>query len=99
MNVRFLPEAEVELDETVKHYDQKSPGLGIDFAREVQRGLDRIADYPRAWQSLGRRVRRYSLQRFPYGLVYALNGAEIVIISVMYLRRDPDYWRDRLPKV
>jgi hypothetical protein len=52
-----------------------------------------------AWKSIPRlgsrsaRVRRYRLNRFPYGLVYAVLDNEIVIVAIMHLHRKPDYWQ------
>jgi hypothetical protein len=93
VTIRFLAEAEAELDGAVAYYDSQLSGLGADFAAEVQRGIARIAEYPRAWQLIGRRVRRYRLNRFPYGLVYVELQSEIVVLAVMHLHRRPDYWR------
>lgn len=71
MIVRFLAVAEAEL-EAMAHYERQLAGLGTDFAAQVRHGLQRIEEFPDAWQALGPRVRRYRLSRFPYGLVYAM---------------------------
>jgi hypothetical protein len=34
----------------------------------------------------------------PNGLLYQLDGEDIVITSVMHLKRRPNYWRKRLIK-
>jgi toxin ParE2 len=94
--VRFLPEAAGELDEAVAYYNAQKAGLGSDFAVEVRDGLARVQQYPKGWQSLSGRIRRYRLQRFPYGLVYAPLAAEIVVVAVMHLHRKPGYWKGRL---
>ena len=52
MKVRFLAEAEAELDAAVAFYDGRAAGLGLDFAREVRTGLTRIQEHPKrgnAW--------------------------------------------------
>ncbi len=36
------------------------------------------------------------MNRFPYGVVYTVRGADLVIIAVMHLRRKPGYWQGRL---
>lgn len=99
MIVRFLAEAEAELDHAVADYEAHAPGLGKEFAAEVRQALSRIQDHPEAWQRLGRRVRRCLLHRFPYGLIYAPLPNEIVIVAVMHLHRKPGYWRNRLHRV
>jgi hypothetical protein len=99
VKIRFLSAAGAELADTVTYYDELLSGLGSEFAAEVRDGLDRIKEYPKAWQLLGRRVRRYRLNRFPYGLVYAPLESEIVVIAVMHLHRHPDYWKERLKRI
>jgi len=44
----FHPLAEPELVESAKFYEDKAPGLGGDFIREVQRALAKIAVNPEA---------------------------------------------------
>jgi hypothetical protein len=45
---------------------------------------------------LGGETRRCLLRRFPYGLIYALDQDDILILAVAHTRREPGYWRDRL---
>ncbi len=99
MTVRFLAEAETELDEAVAYYEAQSSGLGRVFALVVRDGVARIEDYPKAWQRIGPRVRRYLINRFPYAIVDADLPEENVIVAVMHLHRRPDYWRKRLDQV
>lgn len=58
--------------------------------------MDRVARNPEAWHPLGDGVRRCRLSRFPYGLIYAIDKDDIVVLAVAHLHRRPDYWRDRL---
>jgi plasmid stabilization system protein ParE len=97
--IRFLQEAESELGDAIVYYEAQSTGLGTELALEVRGGLARIEEHPQAWQLLGKRVRRYRLNRFPYGLIYAELPSEIVILAVMHLHRRPDYWRGRMAQV
>jgi mRNA-degrading endonuclease RelE of RelBE toxin-antitoxin system len=41
-------------------------------------------------------VRRCRLRRFPYGLIYAIDEGDILIVAVAHTHRRPDYWRDRM---
>jgi len=42
-------------------------------------------------RSLKGRFRRYLLQRFPYGVIYAVDEDVIYIAAVMHLKRKPGY--------
>lgn len=44
--VTILREAEAELTEAVKHYEEKRPGLGFDFAREVEVSVESVRHFP-----------------------------------------------------
>ena len=96
MKIFFLEAAERELRETRQWYEDQSRGLGDHFLTEVQGARKRIEDWPAAWSSLGGGVRRCRLNRFPYGLIYIVEGDGILIIAVAHHHRQPDYWKDRL---
>jgi plasmid stabilization system protein ParE len=96
MNLEFLPPATVELEDAVAYYNSQSEGLGFEFAAEVRRTLDRIVQYPDAWQSLSPRTRRCRTSRFPYGVVYQVRDDLILIVAVMHLHQNPRLWVPRL---
>jgi toxin ParE2 len=95
MRIRFLEIAEIELDEAIQFYNYEMSGLGDDFLTEVLDALDRIARFPEAWHSCSKRTRRCQTRRFPYGIIYQIRTAEILVIAVANLHREPDYWEDR----
>jgi len=94
----FLAVAETELNEAAGWYESQKPGLGVQFLDEVDRARDLIETFPTAWPKISRNIRRCRLSRFPYGLLYhyQADASEILIIAVMHLHRDPDYWKDRI---
>jgi len=98
MKVRLLDPAVAELDEAVAWYRALAPGLAERFLDEVRAARQRICDHPDAWHPLGDDVRRFRLERFPYGIIYVINEAEILIVAIAHLHREPGYWRSRLPK-
>jgi plasmid stabilization system protein ParE len=96
MNYAFHPEAEAEFLEANAYYEERAPGLGLDFSAEVRAAIQRIQAFPLAWQVLEGEIRRALAHRFPYGVLYAVEDECIWIIAVMNLHRQPEYWRDRL---
>jgi hypothetical protein len=52
MTYSFHPDAEVELNASVDYYQECKDGLGAEFAYEVQKTIQRILEYPTAWQTL-----------------------------------------------
>ena len=96
MTYRFLPPAVHEVREAARYYEERVPGLGFDFLAEVRAAIRRMLAHPEAWCSLDKEFRRCRTARFPYGLIYALEGEQILIVSVMHLHRHPNRWRKNL---
>lgn len=95
MSYVFHPDAEVELNEAIEWYETREPGLGLDFATQVHAAIQRALAFPHAWQEMGGDIRRALIYRFPYGVLYVPDNNQLLIIAVMHLHRQPDYWRDR----
>ena len=96
MSFRFHPDAETELFEAIQYYENVELGLGQDFAVETYLAIQRAALNPLAWAVIGGEVRRTLLRRFPYGILYAQEEGEILIVAVMHLHREPSYWQKRV---
>ncbi len=96
MRYRFADAALAEYVAAGQYYNQKVPGLGDAFADEIEAGVRAILAKPRTWRIVEDDVRRYLIKRFPYGIYFAIEPEEIIVIwAVKHLRRDPDYWQAR----
>ncbi|TAL91238.1 MAG: type II toxin-antitoxin system RelE/ParE family toxin [Rhodanobacter sp.] len=98
MKIRFLRPAREELAEAIRYYNVQKAGLGDVFRNEAWATLQRIREFPLAWQALSGAIRRCQMQRFPYGVIYEPATAEIIVIAVAHLHREPVYWRGRSPR-
>ena len=58
MNYAFHAEAEAELNQAVDYYNARQPGLGREFAREVNTAIQNVIAYPNAWTPLSKRTKR-----------------------------------------
>lgn len=87
--------AEAEINKAVDFYDLESSGLGNMFIDEIQRAIERIAEFPEAAPLIRGRVRKKALIKFPYSLVYSVRQDEIRILAVAHQKMRPFYWRDR----
>ncbi len=95
-SVEFHPEAERELFEAARYYEQQTPGLGEQFLAEIEKVLAVLMAHPEIGASAESGTRRAFTRRFPYGVVYLPSSAPIVIVAIAHLHRRPDYWRRRL---
>jgi len=96
MKVTFLSIAETEFIEAINYYNERSQGLGYEFAAEVKATIHRIEQYPEAWPIATKETRKCRCKRFPYSIVYLLKNDKIIVVAVMHLHRKPGYWVDRL---
>ncbi len=85
MTYRFLSVAEKELEDAIVFYESASPGLGLAFLEEIEKTIARILKHPNAWANVSESHRRCRTRKFPYGLIYAIEGDEIIISAVMHL--------------
>ena len=89
MRVRFLSQARAEWLDAVSYYNEQRAGLGYEFALQVDRTIERVVQFPEAWQQISGRTRRALIDRFPYGVLYTIDDDVIVVTAVMNLRRGP----------
>lgn len=95
MRPEFHPAAEEELTSAVLSYEDIVLGLGADLAVEVQRLTDLLCDSPRIGERLDDRHRRFPLQRFPFAVIFRVDGDTLRDVAVAHRRRHPGYWRER----
>ena len=96
MNIRFLSLARQELDDAYAWYEREAFGLGFELLDEIDRTIHRIKAYPYSCEEFTTGLRRALVNRFPYGLIYGLEGNTIVVVAIAHLHREPYYWIDRV---
>ena len=82
-------------------YEEKRPGLGEDFLKELESAYLRVEDHPHRYARLtvpsmkDREFRRLLLRRFPYKVIYEIRSEVVVVLAVAHGRRRPNYWLER----
>jgi plasmid stabilization system protein ParE len=94
----FLLEAEEEMNEAARFYERRKEGLGLEFLNEVEQTIASILAHPRSGPTISPNIRRRIARRFPFGVLYAIDGKKIVIVAVAHLKRRPGYWKERVGK-
>jgi plasmid stabilization system protein ParE len=95
MTYRFLPKAEIDLNHAVDYYERCEAGLGTDFLIETHNTIDRILEYPESWTEISSNCRRCLTNRFPYEIIYSVEGDVILVLAVANQHRHPDFWKNR----
>ncbi len=102
MNYRIHPAAEREAENAAEWYAVQVPTLAIEFARQHQLAIDWILESPTMYPLAedapeGIECRNIGhLGRFPYRVVYAIVGEEILFLAVAHHRQRPGYWHERV---
>ena len=95
-SVRFLRPAEDEMGAAARYYNRCSPNLGARFLEHVQYTVDAIVQHPKAGRVLRGETRRRLVRHFPFAVLYRIEPDELLVVAVMDLRREPEYWVSRL---
>jgi toxin ParE1/3/4 len=95
-NVVFHPLAEKELIDAAAYYETQRPGLGLEYLEEVEHAVNFITRYSEAGSRVQGSLRRLTLPKFPYSLLYRVIGdAQIRVLAVAHHKRNPQYWVGR----
>jgi plasmid stabilization system protein ParE len=95
MKVVYLPEAEQELTDAAVYLAESSGSIetGERSLQEAMFTERRIAERPHAWPRVGKGLRRCLLSKFPYQIVYRVEGDSIRIYALAHVKRRPGYWK------
>ena len=96
MNLTFSSVAETEIRGAADYYEKQEAGLGLRFVEELNRAVAFILQFPNAWSPISKRSRRCLMRRFPYNVIYSIQGDTITIVTVVHQRRDPEQWQTLL---
>lgn len=94
--VLLRTEAESDLLDAAKYYEEKLIGLGTEFISSVENTIDSISHQPESFQIVYRNVRRALIRKFPFGIHYIIEESRIVVLAVFHFSRDPKNWKNRL---
>ena len=95
MLVRFHAEAEIEMAEATAYYETHQANLGRRFLTSVQDAINRIQINPLLFPMVEFDVRRCKTKIFPFDILFQIHSGELVVVAVMHLHREPEYWKSR----
>jgi len=94
-SIEILPAAHADLKAAYDWYFGHNPEAAASFMREIDAAVLAISRGPLMWASYIEGTRRYVLRRFPFSIVYRIEGSTIRVIAFAHGRRRPGYWRRR----
>lgn len=96
MQVRFLEDADQEMDLAFQWYEHHVVGLGYAFLGAINDAVAVIEIFPCAFECVRGNLRKSLLRRFPYSLIYGIDNETIIIVAVAHSRMMPEYWVTRM---
>lgn len=89
-------EAEAELLEAVKWYEDKALGLGANLLLNVEATLESISRIPEAYTPTYKSTRRALVRKYPFGIHYIIDKEKIIVLAIFHENRNPKELKKRL---
>ena len=95
--IKVLPEARLDIRDSIDWYDEQKAGLGKLFYKAVKSRLAYVQNNPLHYQISYRNVRNAVVSKFPYQVHYRIeeDSKSIIIFAVTHTSRDPQSWKKR----
>jgi plasmid stabilization system protein ParE len=92
------PEAEPDLADAARWYENEVAHLGVGFLTEARRVIHNAVANPFLYPAISRRpqVHRALTQRFPYRVVDRIRHGAVIVFAVLHAKRSDTAWKDRL---
>lgn len=95
LKVVFRRAARAEFDAAALWYEERRPGLGMQFVSEIDRAIGLAARNPERFPIKHGDIRCVQARRFPYSAFFRAESSQIVVLAVFHARRDPAIWQAR----
>ena len=90
------PEAENDLRDAAEFYREHADAtLSQALLAEFEHAMRLLREHPQLDALWRNNMRRYVMRRFPYSVIYSINGEEVHIFAVAHHSRRPGFWRHR----
>jgi ParE toxin of type II toxin-antitoxin system, parDE len=97
VRVRYEDEALEEAMKAADWYEVQEEGLANHFITKWKEAENRMVFAPELNRIFADDLRVCRFEIFPFKMIYRIvDGDTLQVISVMYMKRHPDYWKERL---
>ena len=96
--LEIRPQALADIAEAAAWYEERQPGLGERFTREIVAAIGDLLPNPLVCRLRNRRLgARWCFPRsFPYRIVYRVAENVVTVVAVIHAARRDRQWRERL---
>jgi len=96
LRVVFRRAAKSEFEDAAVWHDEKRPGLGEEFIREIDDAVAKAAAAPQRYPVVFGDIRRTVARRFPFAVYFRVRSDALVVLAVFQGRREPAIWQRRV---
>lgn len=93
---RILDSAAAELLEAALWYENKRTGLGDELILCFEAKLHQVLSNPLQFQVRDKDCRFAIVDRFPYYIIYLVEGDLVSVVSCFHAKRNPRIWKRRV---
>ncbi len=87
-NLVIQAEAVSDLQDAFEWYEDQKIDLGYEFLEEVENCYIQITSHPERYSYFNSFYRRIKTRRFPYLIIFEVVGNDIIVNSVLHVKRD-----------
>jgi toxin ParE1/3/4 len=90
-SIAISPLAHLDEFEAYEWYEEQRHGLGEEFLTELEIAYNKIAQHPEHYGFVDdkKELRDYLVHRFPFLIVYRINGNTVEVITVHHAKKHP----------
>lgn len=93
--VVLFPTAKADYRQALAWYQGKSDQVAAQFETALEDALQAIEQSPERWTPYDDRHRFYELGRFPYIVIYRIEGERSLVVAIAHTSRSDTFWRGR----
>ncbi len=93
--VAIHPAAEAEYEQALGWYLDRSPQAAVRFEAAFAEAIEAIQSHPLMFPRCDDVHRYVSLKRFPFSLIYLVDGDAARLLAVAHSKRRTGYWSGR----
>lgn len=96
--IRLTDNAESDLNESYKWYENQKINLGVEFIKTINRTIELIKENPFLYKSVYKNVRKAKINKFPFNIYYLITPQfnQIDIFGILHDSRNPLIWKTRI---
>jgi toxin ParE1/3/4 len=95
-NYQLSDEADLDVEDGYLWYESQREGLGEIFLESLDQAKQAITNNPKTYRiRYKKKVRSYIMARFPYMILYVVEGKNINVISVFNTNQHSQKWKKR----